>query len=580
MGRAEEVLKGLSSLREENMLCDVQLEAEGRQIAAHKAVLAAASPYFRAMFCGTFKETREQVVSIKEVPFLGLRSVVECIYSTEIGSLDEKNIEHVFPAAHLLQMKDILEECVKWMGQNLSEANCLTLLKMADKFSVAEVQDRVTKFILKNFVTVSELEDFNGISKQALVKYLSADTLKTKYSEYAVFKAARKWIMANEIPANEIPEIMSHIRFGLISPDVILNHISSDALIDDNKECRKMIADSMLYHTNVFSQPLYEGNLNKPRGEPGLVFMPSSRRMQGYHIADAYIDLHFISLPHENKSDSKVTWPTFRLETPVTFESMCAIGIRNFLYIFGVSDYGYQNFSKRYDASTDSWLEIAPLPRPPAVGASIAHAGEHIFVMGGMTVDGNSDYDLEHDEIIDDVFMYDISRNEWDESKPLPVALAYTAAAKLEGKAFVTGGETNTEVTSDQVWAFDSKAKVWLSKAQMNQARCQHVLEVVKDKLYALGGWLDHDDQYTSMIETYDPLADQWTVLLLEAVHTHCSSSFVNGDLIYIVGGNNNPFDEHIHCYDTVQNTLLRVASLPSDSQRNVSAFMVLPKLL
>ncbi len=61
MGRAEDILKGLSSLREEDILCDVHLYAEGKVISAHKAVLAAGSPYFKAMFGGKFKESKLQV---------------------------------------------------------------------------------------------------------------------------------------------------------------------------------------------------------------------------------------------------------------------------------------------------------------------------------------------------------------------------------------------------------------------------------------------------------------------------------------------------------------------------------------
>ncbi len=52
MGVAEEILSKLAEQREEEMFCDVKLEAEQQSIPAHKNVLAAASPYFTAMFSG------------------------------------------------------------------------------------------------------------------------------------------------------------------------------------------------------------------------------------------------------------------------------------------------------------------------------------------------------------------------------------------------------------------------------------------------------------------------------------------------------------------------------------------------
>ncbi len=94
-----------------------QLEADGRFISAHRAVLAAASPYFRAMLSGKFKETKEEVVPIKEVTFQGLSAVIECIYTTNLV-LNMENIEHILPAAHLFQMNDVVRECVEWMDKN------------------------------------------------------------------------------------------------------------------------------------------------------------------------------------------------------------------------------------------------------------------------------------------------------------------------------------------------------------------------------------------------------------------------------------------------------------------------------
>lgn len=59
---AVSLLRGLSALRAERSLLDVTVVAGGREFGAHRAVLAAASGYFRAMFGGALRGDRKSVV--------------------------------------------------------------------------------------------------------------------------------------------------------------------------------------------------------------------------------------------------------------------------------------------------------------------------------------------------------------------------------------------------------------------------------------------------------------------------------------------------------------------------------------
>ena len=573
MGRAEEVLKGLASLREEDVLCDIQLEAEGKRLSAHKAVLAAASPYFKAMFSGKFKETREEVVPINEVTFEGLRNIIECIYTTKV-TVDMTNIEEVLPTAHLLQMNDIVKECVEWMDGKITTANCLQLLEIAEKFCIEKLVSKVNDFILKNFVTVSEMKGFCNVSRPALVKYLACDTLKTNIgNEFAAYKAARNWILANEPPAEGIEEIMSCVRFGLIKPNQLMKEILRDPIAQVSKKCQEMIDDAMLYHTNLFTQPLHEGTVNKPRGKAGLLIMPSSDVAEGFNVTDDHVDMEFISFP--GLKDSNLS---SRLDFPVVYESMSSIQINNFLYFFGLNGKFYQNFAKRYDASVDKWLELAPCPGPAVIGSAIASHRGQIFLLGGMIVDRQTEFRIHCEKMIDNAYIYDISQNMWAKSNAMPVALVYSAAAEVQGNIYLVGGEHN-DSTSNKVWAYDMKAKIWLTKAPMNHRRCQHALQAVDDKLYVFGGRRVEGsrNENTKSIEMYDPVANQWTILLNSAIETSACCSFVNGNKIYLVGGYD--FYDRVHFYDIEKMTIQKVRGKLSKCIRHVTALMILPKL-
>ena len=92
----DHVLKWLDDLRDRKLLCDVHLVAEGAKFPAHRVVLAAASPYFQAMFTGGFKENQMNEITLNDTTFQGLKCVLDAIYTGEL-SLSEENVCAVLP---------------------------------------------------------------------------------------------------------------------------------------------------------------------------------------------------------------------------------------------------------------------------------------------------------------------------------------------------------------------------------------------------------------------------------------------------------------------------------------------------
>lgn len=82
----------MNTLREQNQLCDVLLKAGGNEIPAHRVVLASSSPYFLAMFTGELSESRQTVVTMREIDCHALELLVQYVYTAEI-EVTEDNVQ-------------------------------------------------------------------------------------------------------------------------------------------------------------------------------------------------------------------------------------------------------------------------------------------------------------------------------------------------------------------------------------------------------------------------------------------------------------------------------------------------------
>ncbi len=587
MGPAEKILAGLAALRDEDTLCDVELMAEQQTISAHRNVLAAASPYFKAMFSGQFKETRSKVVAIEGITATELKQIIDYIYTTKI-EITAENIEYLLPAVHLMQMTDIVEHCTVWMNENITETNCFTLLQLAEKYSIQSIVCAVEKFVMANFVSVCETSGFSGISQQALCKYLSSDTLKTDINEFAVYKAAKYWIQENKITdAKVVTEILANVRFAFVEPDKLTDEILCDSIIASNTGCLKMFGEAMKYHLNPRTQPLYKGDLNRPRGLPSLLLISSGKLQNTQSFASAGADpVHLLNFPNfENEGIA-----TASIKLPMVIESLSSVQIGNFLFVFRSNNEGFRNFTKRYNGSTNTWKEMTPVPRESTIGSVATSVTDKIFLLGGMFVNKKTKYSLNSKSIMDRVLIYDISNNSWREGVQMPQRLMYSGATTLHSSIYVTGGVDPGGLdgvlsTVAKVHAFDIKANLWLVKESMNHPRCQHVLEACEDRLYAIAGRVIGGENTTS-IEEYDPIVNQWSVIQIECLKAIGASSFVVDQNIYIVGGSDAQDGVTVYnvtVYDVDKKKLDRMEGhLPytANCWRNVSAYLISPKLL
>uniref|UniRef100_A0A3Q2Z5I8 BTB domain-containing protein n=1 Tax=Hippocampus comes TaxID=109280 RepID=A0A3Q2Z5I8_HIPCM len=88
------LLQGLSILRAQGQLLDVVLAINEERFQVHKAVLAACSDYFRAMFTCGMKESNQNTIELEGLSARGLKHIIDFAYSSEV-TLDLDCIQDV-----------------------------------------------------------------------------------------------------------------------------------------------------------------------------------------------------------------------------------------------------------------------------------------------------------------------------------------------------------------------------------------------------------------------------------------------------------------------------------------------------
>ena len=128
----------------------------------------------------------------------------------------------------------------------------------------------------------------------------------------------------------------------------------------------------------------------------------------------------------------------------------------------------------------------------------------------------------------------------------LPVACGSHTATVVDGKIYVLGGEiTGSDgkfVPTDRVDVYDPAADSWQQMAAMPTARSSHAAAVLDGKIYVTGGNLNGHRpgvvlEYSDALEAYDPVTNTWTTLAsLSEYRASHASTVVNGKL-YVFGG-------------------------------------------
>nr|XP_057938775.1 kelch-like protein 6 [Doryrhamphus excisus] len=536
-----ELQRGMENLRVNQELTDVTVCVQGHQFPCHRAVLAAASQYFRAMFCGGLKESREERVEIKGLDSGTMQTLLEYTYTSQT-LLTRANVQKVLEAASQFQFLRVVDACVGYLSKSLQPETCIGILNLAEPHALPTLQTRAQDYIASHFSQVAQQQDFLEVAVESLETILQRDDLDVKCEE-VVFEALMCWVRARQDRRRQVlARLLSYVRLPLLDPAYFVEKVESDELIRGCSESFPLLQETRSFHLSgreVVSERtkprvrhflsevflVIGGCTNDDRFIPTVTCLDPLRRSR----------LEVARLPGTDMEDEAQNrkWVEF-----------ACITFRNELYISGGKE--TQKDVWKYNGALDKWMRVEPLTIGRWRHKMAVQRGK-VYALGGF--DGV--------RRLDSVEAYDPFHNCWIQVAPLAVGVSSFAAASFDKWIYVIGGGPNGKLATDLVQRWEPGTDFWELRAPVPvETKCTNAV-CFKNRIYVVGGAMH-------TMYCYSPLADSWTVVSHLGERASCAIAACSNKL-FITGGrdNKNQVISTVMCWDVDEGVLTEECALP-----------------
>jgi len=514
-------------------LCDITLVAEGREIRAHKTVLAACSPYFASMFMSNLKERYQDVIELKNITFQSLETLISFCYTSRLEVPGER-IFDLLTAADMLQFLVIKESTCVYISSKVTPSNCIEISVFADVHNCNALKEFSETFARENFRHVSRSEAFKEADFSQVYQLMSSPSLGIT-SEKDVFEAMMFWIKHDQDAREEyLASLLSLVRLKQLYPKELIDCVEREPLIAKNTKCMQMINDAKTHHLLcdwTIDDPLLELQSRSIHNEAkvyligGEIHQKVFKSVEMYSMAKNEWELvRELNIPRDGcgvcSYDGKIfatggcdakealssmevydphndKWE-FRSSMNQARHALCVTELNGWLYAIGGGNFTTEEYSstERYDPVRDNWCNM------PAMNAK--REG-----LAAMTLDGVI-YAMGGDNgvcILNSVERFDPRTGKWYFSTPMGFRRRYFGGAVLNDKIYVVGGSDFDE-DLNSVECFDPRANRWQFLPSMSMRRESVAVTAYCDKILALGGACINKE--TNSGEAYDPILNKW----------------------------------------------------------------------
>ena len=272
----------MENIRREGKLCDVNLIVGEHNFSAHRIVLAANIPYFRAMFTHDMVESKQPDITMHSIDPSAMESLINFAYSGKV-TISTSNVQNLMLGASFLQLTKVRDACADFLQNRLTPQNVLGIRQFAESLGSLSLVKSSDKFLQKHFKSVSESEEFLNVGLEEVSELVGRDELHVT-SEEVVFLAVMRWIKQDPeerkvhlpnllikvtlnliLPYFSFGITMFQVRLPLLTPQFLADKVAPEDMIRSSHQCRDLLDEARDYHLMPERRPLLKSFKSKAR---------------------------------------------------------------------------------------------------------------------------------------------------------------------------------------------------------------------------------------------------------------------------------------------------------------------------
>jgi hypothetical protein len=346
----------MSELRSAGHFCDITLCVKGREIKAHKLILASSSTYFRNMLLSGMKESRMDKIELKDVDPDALEALVNFVYTSKLV-ITQNNVQSLMMAAAMLVFVPAFNACGEFLVGQLHPTNCLAIRQFAESLNCEFAVEKASMFFRQHFMECVKMEEqYKVLSSRVLKNLLSSDFLNVPNEEVVLLAFLERVKMDPQISLDDIAELFSCVRLPLLSPFYVQKNVESIPVIMNSHTCRDHINFAKDFHLGSLT-------IEKLSREEHQLLCPR-RSTVGALLAIGGRGVSSTELPFDNVEVYNFFTNTWSTGVPLTTQRR-HVGVaaaHGKVYAVGGENSGrHLRTVECFDPREKAWKQVAPL---------------------------------------------------------------------------------------------------------------------------------------------------------------------------------------------------------------------------